>query len=155
MNSYIQTLKKYAVFEGRASRTEYWGFFFINFFITFAIVSLALATGSYSSSSFSSDSYSYSYFYLTGPLSVIHMIFCLVILLPNLAVLVRRLHDTSHSGAWFFITLVPLIGFIILLIFLLSASTPGENQYGPNPFDDNSENKNNSVADHSSANKLE
>ena len=57
----------------------------------------------------------------------------LAILLPGLAVAIRRLHDTGRSGWWLFISLVPLIGSFILLYFYLQNSQPGVNQYGPNP----------------------
>ena len=54
-------------------------------------------------------------------------------MIPGLAVLVRRLHDTDHSGWWYWIGLIPLIGVIILLIFLCSDSKPGENRFGAKP----------------------
>jgi len=57
----------------------------------------------------------------------------LAVLIPGLAVAIRRLHDTNRSGWWFLIVLVPLIGAIVLLVFLLQDSQPSENQYGPNP----------------------
>jgi hypothetical protein len=58
-------------------------------------------------------------------------VFGLLTFIPSLAVLCRRLHDTDRSGWWFWITLIPWIGAIILLVFLASPSTPGYNQYGP------------------------
>lgn len=57
----------------------------------------------------------------------------LAFLIPSLAVLVRRLHDTGHSGAWALLILLPIIGPIILFIFCLLDSQPGANEYGPNP----------------------
>ena len=57
----------------------------------------------------------------------------LALLLPNLSVAIRRLHDTDHSGWWVLIGLIPIVGFIVLLIFYLRQSDPGENQYGPPP----------------------
>ena len=60
-------------------------------------------------------------------------IYYLAVLIPNIAVSVRRLHDTNHSGWWLLIGLVPIIGFIVLLVFLVRDSQAGENQYGPNP----------------------
>ena len=65
--------------------------------------------------------------------SVLANIYSLAVLIPGLAVAVRRLHDTNRSGWWLFIGLVPLIGAIILLVFMVQDSQPGENQYGPNP----------------------
>ena len=60
-------------------------------------------------------------------------IYNLAAVIPGLAVLVRRLHDTDHSGWWYWIGLIPLIGFIVLLVFLCSDSKPGENRFGANP----------------------
>ena len=57
------------------------------------------------------------------------------LLLPILSVAIRRLHDTDHTGWWVLIGLIPIIGFIVLLIFYLRQSDPGENQYGPPPTD--------------------
>jgi uncharacterized membrane protein YhaH (DUF805 family) len=61
------------------------------------------------------------------------MLYGLAVLLPGLGVFVRRMHDTGRSGWWFFINFVPLVGWIISLIFLVQDSKPGDNQYGPNP----------------------
>ena len=60
-------------------------------------------------------------------------IYSLVMLIPGIAVLVRRLHDTNHSGGWLFIILIPLIGVIVLLLFGVRDSDSGKNQYGANP----------------------
>ena len=54
-------------------------------------------------------------------------------MLPVRAVTVRRLHDTDHSGWWMLIALVPLVGLLVLIYFMVSDSTPGENRFGPNP----------------------
>lgn len=74
--------------------------------------------------------------FLMGILTVIPVLgwlIALAMLLPNLAMQVRRLHDTGHSGWWWFIGLIPIIGFIVLLIFYVTDSKPGPNQWGPNP----------------------
>ncbi len=74
--------------------------------------------------------------FLMGILTVIPILgwlIALAMLLPNLAMQVRRLHDTGHSGWWWFIGLIPIIGFIVLLIFYVTDSKPGPNQWGPNP----------------------
>src|SRR5690606_13737347 len=62
-------------------------------------------------------------------------IYALAVLIPSLAVSVRRLHDTDRSGWWLLIALVPLIGAIVLLVFLVLDSNSGQNQYGANPKD--------------------
>lgn len=108
---YLEVLKKYAVFTGRARRREYWMFFLVNF-----IVGLVLA--------------------VIGrvlDLEILQYLYSLAVLLPGLGVSVRRLHDTGRSGWWLLISLVPLIGAIVLLVFLVSDSQPDTNQYGPNP----------------------
>ena len=74
--------------------------------------------------------------FLMGILTVIPILgwlIALAMLLPNLAMQVRRLHDTGHSGWWWFIGLIPIIGFIVLLFFYVTDSKPGPNQWGPNP----------------------
>ncbi len=66
---------------------------------------------------------------------VLMIIYGLAVLVPSIAVVVRRLHDTGHSGWWYLISFVPYVGGIVLFVFLLLASTPGDNVYGPNPCD--------------------
>lgn len=65
--------------------------------------------------------------------SILGTLYMLAVLVPGIAVGVRRLHDTGRSGWWLLIALVPLLGAIVLLVFLVQDSQPGENQYGPNP----------------------
>ena len=70
---------------------------------------------------------------IIGTFGVVSGLAALALLLPNLSVAIRRLHDTDHSGWWVLIGLIPIVGFIVLLIFYLRESDPGENQYGPPP----------------------
>jgi uncharacterized membrane protein YhaH (DUF805 family) len=112
MNYYIEVLKKYAVFSGRARRQEYWMFVLFNFIISF-VISLVVM-------------FAETLFFLP-------YLYGLAVLIPGIAVTVRRLHDTNRSGWWWFITFIPLIGAIILIVFLAQDGQPGENQYGPNP----------------------
>ena len=70
---------------------------------------------------------------ITGVFSVLFILFNLAILLPNLAISVRRLHDIDRSGWWILIALIPFIGGIVLLIFDLLPGTPQENRFGPVP----------------------
>lgn len=60
-------------------------------------------------------------------------VYSLAVLIPGLAVGVRRLHDTNRTGLWLLIALVPCIGAIILLVYFVQDSDPGSNEYGPNP----------------------
>ena len=118
MSWYLQVLKKYAVFRGRARRKEYWYFVLFNTIIitVLGLISILIGTG---------DS--------AGIFTVLSWLYSLAVLLPSLGVSIRRLHDTGRSGWWLFIGLIPLIGTIILLIYMVSDSQAGTNQYGPSP----------------------
>ena len=115
----ITALKKYAQFSGRARRKEYWMFFLFNFLINFVFNIL---------SSVVSDSFE-AYIVV----SILSWIVSLGLLVPNISVAVRRLHDTGRSGWNYLWCLLPLVGWIILLVFYCQDSQPGYNQYGPNP----------------------
>ena len=118
MNWYLDVLKKYAVFNGRARRKEYWMFLLIHWVIVLAISLLAgLGRGTVPS----------------VPMLVVLVLYTLAVFLPSLGLTVRRLHDTGKSGAWVFLAFVPLVGAIILLIFLVTDGQSGENQFGPDP----------------------
>jgi uncharacterized membrane protein YhaH (DUF805 family) len=71
-------------------------------------------------------------FVLSSP-GIIGMIFAVAILIPSIAVAVRRMHDTNRSGWWLLIAFIPIVGTIVLLIFLLLDSNPGDNRFGANP----------------------
>lgn len=121
MNWYLNALKKYAVFSGRARRKEYWYFQLFNTVIIAALFVFELMTGAMRGKE--------GFGLLSG-------LFILATFLPSLAVMVRRLHDTNRTGWWFFATFIPLAGPIIMLVFTLQDSQPGANQYGPNPKGD-------------------
>jgi uncharacterized membrane protein YhaH (DUF805 family) len=112
MKWYLEVLKKYAVFSGRAHRTEFWMFTLVNIII---VVVLSVIEG------------------LLGSPGIVCLIYNLAVLIPCIAVTVRRLHDIDRSGWWILISLIPLIGAIVLLVFAVQDSKPHENQYGPNP----------------------
>jgi uncharacterized membrane protein YhaH (DUF805 family) len=118
MNYFLEAFRKYAVFSGRARRSEYW------YFTLFSMIALAILrsidhrTGMYDPETSSGT--------LEG-------IYGLIVFIPTLAIGVRRLHDTGRSGWWLLINLVPVAGWIINLIFDLQDSQPGSNQYGANP----------------------
>ena len=118
MNWFIGALKKYADFSGRARRKEFWMFFL--FYFIFAVV-LSIIDGLI------------GWGFAGGTIGILYMLFSLGILLPYLAVTVRRLHDIGKSGWWYFIGLIPIIGGIWLIVLLATDGMPGENQYGPNP----------------------
>jgi uncharacterized membrane protein YhaH (DUF805 family) len=120
MNWYLDVLKKYAEFSGRARRKEYWMFALFNALIYIAIMVFSAILGSIDNS-----------LALIGTLLL--LVYALAIFVPSLAVAVRRLHDTGRSGWWFLIAFVPFVGGIILLVFTVQDSVPGENEYGKNP----------------------
>lgn len=122
MSWFVKCLKNYANFKGRARRKEYW--FFFLFVWIMAIVAMLLDN---------LLSTTYSMGLVTLPYGVIYSIVMVALIIPNLAVLVRRLHDTGRSGVWFFIIFVPVVGLIMMLVFLLTEGTPEANAYGPNP----------------------
>jgi uncharacterized membrane protein YhaH (DUF805 family) len=118
MSWYLDVLKKYAVFSGRARRREYWMFILINAIVAGILASLGALT--------SRDGGVSLFTWLSG-------LYGLAVFLPALGVLIRRLHDTNRRGWWMFISLVPLVGWIILLVFLIQDSSLGTNRFGPNP----------------------
>jgi uncharacterized membrane protein YhaH (DUF805 family) len=111
-NYALTVLKKYADFSGRASRAEFWCFFlfYIIAEIILQILDSMLNTG-----------------------GILLSIFVLAVFIPSIAVEVRRLHDIGKSGWWLLISLIPIVGIIVLLIWFIKDSQPGTNQYGPNP----------------------
>jgi uncharacterized membrane protein YhaH (DUF805 family) len=118
MNYYIDVLKKYAVFSGRASRKEYWMFFLWNFIIGVVdLLVLVLLTKTVIATIF---------VFLT-------LIYALAVLIPNVAVLARRIHDINLSAWWILIGLIPYLGQVVIFVFAVIDSTHGDNKYGPNP----------------------
>ena len=126
MKYYLSVLKNYATFRGRARRSEYWYFALFNFI--FAIIAAILDT--LVGSSFTIET-------INGPVQTgygfIYMIYTLAMFIPGLSVAVRRLHDIGKSGWYILVVLIPLAGFIWLLVLLFTDSEPGNNKYGPNP----------------------
>ena len=120
MEWYLMVLKRYAQFSGRSRRKEYWMFTLINMIISLAIYAVSFATLSHSTMT-------------SGILVVVFFIYSLLVLVPGLAVAVRRLHDIGKSGWMLLIGLIPIVGGIILLVWAVSDSQPGDNLYGPNP----------------------
>lgn len=117
MNWYLEALRKYSVFEGRARRKEYWFYLLFNLLISLVLGLIDRLSGL--------DKYAGG--------GLLGTTYALAMFVPGLAVTVRRLHDTDHSGWWLLVGLVPCVGGIILLVFTIEDSDPGENEYGPNP----------------------
>lgn len=118
MNWYLDVLKKYAVFNGRSRRREYWFFMLFNLIASIVLTVIDSLVGTLSAE---------------AGVGLLSGLYTLAVLVPAIAVTLRRLHDTSRSGWWILIAFVPLVGGIVLLVFMLLDSTPGENQYGANP----------------------
>ncbi|MDH4322283.1 MAG: DUF805 domain-containing protein [Desulfobulbaceae bacterium] len=116
MRWYLQVLRKYAVFAGRAGRQEYWWFFLFNLVFSLALGLVEIVTG-----------------WFGAGIGLLSALYSLAMCVPSLAVTVRRLHDTGRSGWWVLVGLIPLLGVVVLLVFMVRDGAPGENQYGPNP----------------------
>lgn len=112
MEWYLNVLKNYAQFRGRARRKELWMFFLVNLIISFAIAIVETMLG--------------------GP-GYLTTIYSLAVFIPTLAVSARRLHDTDRSAWWLLIGLIPLLGFLILLVFYVLEGTAGDNSHGADP----------------------
>lgn len=111
MNWFLKCLNQYADFSGRARRTEYWMFALFNFIFSFVLGFVLAIIG----------------------LGFLSYIYSIAILIPSLAVCIRRLHDIGKSGWWYLIGFVPVVGIIVLLIWFCTDSQPGNNEWGPNP----------------------
>jgi len=113
--SFVDAVKtcfsKYVDFNGRARRSEYWFFCLFNILVSIVASVIDKAIG----------------------IQIVSGIVSLALLLPGLAVCVRRLHDIGKRWPWILIAFIPLVGEIILIIFFVKDSQPGDNQFGPNP----------------------
>ena len=114
-------LSKYATFRGRATRSEYW--WFVLFMALAGIAAIVVDMLIFGYNPANPESF-----------GVVNLLVSLALVLPSLAALVRRLHDVDRSGWWYFIVFIPIIGFIVLIVFLVKRGTPGTNRYGPDPF---------------------
>ncbi len=114
MDAVKSVFGQYATFSGRARRSEYWYFVLFNFLVGIVLGVIGALLGEKAS-------------------SVITSIWSLAILIPTLAVSWRRLHDIGKSGAYYLFILIPLVGFIMLLVWFCQPGQTGDNQYGPDP----------------------
>ena len=127
--------ENYANFKGRARRSEFWWFTLFNFLIgmVFNLILYSIVGTDVKAIIQNGGNIPTSYYII----NIISTIYSLAILVPSLAVTVRRLHDVGRSGWFFFLILVPIIGWIILLVWHFTDSQPGTNQWGPNPKEGN------------------
>jgi uncharacterized membrane protein YhaH (DUF805 family) len=111
-------LKRYAEFTGRSRRKEYWMFFLLNIVVSLVASAIDGVLGMS------------SMFYVYGPVTVLAF---LALIVPGIAVSIRRLHDTGRSGWWVLLAFIPLIGGLVLLVFMLIEGQRGPNEYGADP----------------------
>lgn len=117
MDWYLKVLKNYIGFGGRARRKEYWMFVLISFVLAGVLSIIDKILG----------------WERAGGEGVLTSIYGLLVLLPGLAVQFRRLHDTDRSAWWLLIWLIPVIGWLVILVFNCQSGTPGDNRFGPDP----------------------
>lgn len=104
-------LGKYAVFSGRAPRSEYWWWYLFEIVVSLVVFLLVDAISA-------------------EAVDGVSLVITLALIIPTLAVTVRRLHDTNRTGWWLFINLIPVVGWVVFLVFLILPGTPGPNRYG-------------------------
>lgn len=121
--------ENYANFSGRARRSEYWFFTLFNFLVNVAVNLLVRLFGGSTALLGTSETLPFVAMAIFG----LFFLFALVMLIPSLAVSVRRLHDTGRSGWNLLWSLLPIIGTIVLIVFFATEGQPGRNKYGPNP----------------------
>ena len=122
MSWYLKVVRdNYSNFNGRARRKEYWMFILFN--MIFAI-GASIGDNLLGLNFTTSSGYTYGW---------IHLLYTLVVMIPGLAVLIRRLHDRGKSGGVIFISFIPIAGAIYLLVLLCQDGDKGENAYGPSP----------------------
>lgn len=115
---YLKVVKEnYANFEGRARRSEYWYFVLVNLLISIVLGVIDYVIGS--------------------DIGIIRGIYSLAVLVPSIAVAVRRLHDIGKSGWFLFVVLIPIAGAIWLLVMLCKEGDTGPNEYGADPKNPN------------------
>ena len=110
VESYIAGLLKYADFGGRASRREYWGFAFANLLLAASFWLLGI---------------------VGGPLQSLSVLYALAVLVPNLAITARRLHDTGRTGWWLPLGIAPTPLVLVILFFVCQRGQAESNRYGP------------------------
>ncbi len=137
MDSIKSCFGKYATFAGRASRSEFWFFtlfIFLGTMVFYALIFMMFDTSGMMEAAQNGTMSSGAGFGLPIVPSILLLVFVLATILPNISVMVRRLHDTGRSGWWYWIGIIPLVGFIILLVFFVTKGTDGDNDYGPDPL---------------------
>lgn len=118
MKWFLKVIKQYADFDGRARRMEYWMYALIAFIIGLVIGFIEMLLGFYDNG---------------ASFGVLSLLYNLFLLIPGIAVSVRRLHDLGKSGWWLLIAFIPIVGLIWLLVLFFTEGESGSNEYGPDP----------------------
>ncbi len=121
MEWYTMVWKKYAQFDGRSRRKEYWIFALFNAIVSIVVYAAMLAA------------FAAGQRYIGMILAVVCIVYGLAGLIPGIAVSIRRLHDTNKRGWWLLFALVPFVGGLVLLVFMVIEGDSGPNLYGPSP----------------------
>ncbi len=117
MHWYLEVLRKYTVFSGRARRKEYWIFVLISSVVVVLSSVIDERMG----------------WTLGEDVGFFSTLYGVAVIVPSIALTVRRLHDTDRSGWWLLLGLIPLIGSIVLLVFMILKGIEGDNRFGPDP----------------------
>lgn len=120
-------LGRYVDFGGRSSRSEFWWYYLFIIIVTYGLYFILIGVTVGAAQSGGNPGVG------AAVIGILLLIFALGTFLPTLAACIRRLHDTGRSGWWLFISLVPLVGIIVLIVFWASASKAGDNDWGPEP----------------------
>lgn len=125
MNWYLEVIKNnYANFSGRARRKEYWMFTLVNTIIITVLYTILIS---------SVDMYTGEMSTLGSIAGIIIGIYSLAIIIPSLAVTIRRFHDQDKSGWMFLLAFIPAVGGLIVFVFMCLEGTKGDNRFGPDP----------------------
>lgn len=117
MDWYINVLRNYVGFGGRARHKEFWMFMLVNIIFAFVLGVLDKMLG----------------WQRAGGEGVLTTIYAILVFLPSWAVQFRRLHDTDRTAWWLVLLLIPVIGWLVIILFSCQDGTPGENRFGPDP----------------------
>jgi uncharacterized membrane protein YhaH (DUF805 family) len=137
MEYMLMPFRRYAEFSGRSGRKEYWMFILLNVIIGCVMGAILAVAGAGASLQ---DAAAGNYMAMFGGLGLLYLVWALAVLIPSIAVGVRRLHDRDMSGWWYLgfivLSIIPLVGFIAAIAFIVIMAlpgTPGANRYGPAP----------------------
>jgi uncharacterized membrane protein YhaH (DUF805 family) len=131
---YLKVLNQYVDFRGRARRREFWMFWLVTVIVVavLGVIDSLLHTDNAMGAQHRNGIFD-GIFLFPSSVGLISGIYVLLTFLPTLAVMVRRLHDRDHTGWWVLILLIPIIGFLVMLVFTLSEGTRGPNRHGADP----------------------